>query len=338
MRRGRGRAGSGAVSARSCYLRGRIYAERGEFGRALEFIDRARRGWMDAGQHLAALRSELGRMQVLDDLGRHAETAAVGEALLDALDKLASQADQPVLGRQLRAMALNNLGATYSQVGDHERALDAYAQAEAGYCVLGMRADTAQPLANRGICLLALGRPRDALGVLRAAAGIFTEAGDRLWAAKCAGVIAQAHQQLGELVAALLALEPARVTLDQLGVHAEAARIQLATADVYLAAGLFSEARTAATAAADHTSAQGMMHDHAVAVFTLALAHLGAHGFDDAARELGRARGCSSRLATGSTGPGSCSPRPSWPRCGTSGSRRWPGRTRPPRRCRQGAG
>ncbi len=279
----------GAVSARSCYLRGRIYAERGEFDRALEFIERARRGWSDAGQRLAALRSDLGRMQVLDDLGRHEETAAVGEALLDALDKLAGQADQPLLGRQLRAMALNNLGATYSQVGDQERALDAYARAEAGYLALGMRTDTAQPLANRGICLLALGRPRDALEVLRAAAEIFTEAGDRLWAAKCAGVIARAHQQLGELVAALRVLEPARVTLDHLAAHAEAARIQLATADVYLAAGLFSEARMAAAAAAGRTAAQGMVHDNAVATFTLALAHLGADSFDGAARELGRA-------------------------------------------------
>ncbi len=278
-----------AVSARSCYLRGRIYAERGEFDRALEFVDRARRGWTDAGQPLAALRTEIGRMQILDDLGRHEETAAAGNALLNALDSLAGHTDQPVLCRQLRAMALNNLGATYSQVGDHERALDAYAQAETGYLALEMRDDTAQPMANRGICLLALGRPREALRVLRAAAEIFAQAGDRLWAAKCAGVIARAHQQLGELVDALRVLEPARVTFDQLAVHAEAARIQLATADVYLAAGLFSEARTAAAAAAERTASQGMVHDNAVAIFTLALAHLGARRFDDATRELGRA-------------------------------------------------
>ena len=280
--------GLSAVSARSCYLRGRIYAERGELDRALAFIERARRGWSAAGQAMHALRSDLGRMQVLDDLGRHAETAAVGEALLEALDQL-GRADQPVLGRQLHAMALNNLGATYSQVGDQERALEAYAQAQAGYLALGMRADTAQPLANRGICLLALGRPRDALEVLRAAADIFTDTGDRLWAAKCAGVMARAHQQLGELVDALRVLEPARVTLDQLAAHAEAARIQLATADVYLAAGLFTEARSAAAAAAERTLAQGMVHDNAVATLTLALAHIGAGSFDDAARELRRA-------------------------------------------------
>ena len=281
--------GLGAVSARSCYLRGRVCAERGELNRALDLIDRARRGWSDAGQRLAALRSDLGRMHVLDDLGRHADAAAVGEALLGALEELVGPADQPVLHQQLRVMALNNIGAAYSLVGDHERALEPYAQAEAGYRALGMRQETARPLANRGICLLALGRPRDALQVLNAAADLFAEAGDRLWAAKCAGNIASAHQQLGELVDALRVLEPARATLDQLAVHAEAARIQLATADIYLAAGLFSEAGAAAAAAAQRTLAQGMVHDHATATFTLALAHLGARGFGAAARELGRA-------------------------------------------------
>jgi CHAT domain-containing protein len=279
----------GVVHARSSYLRGRIHAERGEFDRALEFIDRARRGWSEAGQWLAALRSDLGRMHVLDDLGRHADAAAVGEALLGTLDMLASQTDQPMLYRQLRAMAVNNLGAAYTLTGDHGRALEAYAQAEADYLALGMREETARPLANRGICLIALGRPREALQVLGTAADLFTRAGDRHWAAKCAGDIASAHRQLGELVDALRLLEPARATLDQLGAHAEAARIQLATAEAYLAAGLFSEADTAAAAAAQRTLAQGMTHDNALATFTLALARLGTHGFDAAARELSRA-------------------------------------------------
>jgi tetratricopeptide (TPR) repeat protein len=279
----------GAIGARSCYLRGRVHAERGEFDRALDFIDRARQGWSDAGQPLAALRSDLGRMHVLDDLGRHRDAAGVGEGLLDTLDQLTVETDELVLYRQLRAIALNNLGATYSLVGDHERALEAYAQAEIDYLTLGMPEETASPLTNRGICLIALGRPREALQVLGAAADIFAEAGDRLWASTCAGIIARAHQQLGELVDALRVLEPARATLDQLGVHAEAARIQLATAELYLAAGLFSEARTAATLAAERTLDQGMVHDHAVATFTLALAHLGARSFTEAARELSRA-------------------------------------------------
>jgi tetratricopeptide (TPR) repeat protein len=90
-------------------------------------------------------------------------------------------------------------------------------------------------------------------------------------------------------VDALRVLERAGATVDQFAVHAEAARIQLATADVYLTAGLFSEAGIAAAAAAQRTLAQGMVHDSALATYTLALAHLGSRNFDAAARELGRA-------------------------------------------------
>lgn len=183
-----------------------------------------------------------------------------------------------------------NLGNRHFRLaGDHERAASPYAHAEAEYLVLGMREKIARPLANRGICLLALGRPRDALQALGAAVGLFAEAGDRLWAAKCLGHIVSAHLQPGELVDALRVLERARATVDQFAVHAEAARIQLATADVYLTAGLFSEAGIAAAAAAQRTLAQGMVHDSALATFTLALAHLRSRNLDAAARELSRA-------------------------------------------------
>jgi hypothetical protein len=102
-------------------------------------------------------------------------------------------------------------------------------------------------------------------------ANIYLHLLDRLWAAKCAGIIARAHQQLGELVEALRVLEPARATLGELDVPAEAARLQLATAEVFLTAGLFSEAHAEAAAAAEHPAAQGMVHDNGVAILTLAL-------------------------------------------------------------------
>src|SRR5215475_2602239 len=177
-------------------------------------------------------------MQVLDDLGRHDEAARVGEALiaaLDELDQLGGDAAEGELRSWLRAAALENVGVSCGFTGQHERALDAYARAEAAYRALGKPEETARPLANRGIELLELGRAREALAVIRSAETVFAEAGDRLWAAKCLGHVAQAHQQLGELVEALRVLEPARATLDELGAGAEAARLRLAIAGVYLA-------------------------------------------------------------------------------------------------------
>ncbi|MGH9185674.1 MAG: CHAT domain-containing protein [Acidimicrobiales bacterium] len=275
-----------AISARARYLRARVQAERGELDRALTLIEDARALWWGTADHLRALRTDLGRMQVLDDLGRHGDAAAVGQTLIDALESLAVDADDEELRGWMQAAALDNLGVACGFIGEHERALAAYAQAEATYRALGMEEETARPLANRGIELLELGRGREALDVLRAAESAFTAAGDRLWSAKCFGHIAQAHQQLDQFVDALRVLEPARAVLDELGAEAEAARLQLAIAGVYLAVGLFDEARAEATTAADRTSAAGMIHDAATARFTVALAHLSAGHLDEADEEV----------------------------------------------------
>ncbi len=274
-----------SIRARAHYLRARVHAERGELDTALSLIGDARALWWQAGERLPALRTDLGRMHVLDDLGRHTEAVEVGEALIAALDAVAPD-DLGEAGGWLRAAALDNLGVACGFIGQHERALEAYVRAETAYLALGMPEETGRPLANRGIELLELGRPREALDVLRRAAAVFTEAGDRLWSAKCLGDIAQAHQHLGEYVEALRLLESARATLDELGADAEAARLRLATAGVYLAIGLFPEATAEAAAAAGQTTATGMAHDAATARFTMALAALGAGDPQRAAVEL----------------------------------------------------
>ncbi len=276
-----------SVRARASYLLARVAAQRGDLETALTLIDEARRRWTESGERLAALRTDLGRMQVLDDLGRHPETGQVGHALLTALAAFDGPAHEVALCRQLRATASNNLGAMYCLLGDHEQSLAAYAVAEEAYRELGLRDELAQPQANRGIALLALGQPREALGPLRSASALFTESGDPLWEAKCNGYIAQAHQQLGELLDALRMLHRSQVTLHELGADAELARNRLATAGVYLTAGLHPEARAEAEAAAAATAALGLRHDNAIARYTLALALLGAGDLDEAESELG---------------------------------------------------
>lgn len=275
-----------AVAARARYLRARVHAERGDLERALELIAQARAGWWRIGRHVSALRTDLGRMQILDDMGLHHEAASLGEALIDALDRLPDDSTEDELRNQIRAVAIENVGVAYSFTGDHARALDAYAHAEATYRALGMHEETARPLGNRGIELLALGRAREAVDVLRAAAAAFAAAGDRLFAAKCQGNVAQAHSQLGELVEALRVLEPARTVLDGLGAEAEAARLRLAIAEIYLAVGLFAEASSEASDAARRLTAAGMPHDTATAHFTMGLAQIGAGNLDESAAEL----------------------------------------------------
>ncbi len=276
------------VSARARYLRARILTERGELADGLTLIEDARRLWWEAGARVQALRTSLGRMQILDDLGRHREAVAVGEESVAALAGLppGTDGDDVELRGWLEAAVHENLGVACGFLGEHERALDAYHTAESAYRSLELEEETRRPRANRGIELLALGRGREALEVLLTAESDFARGGDRMWAAKCAGHAAQAHQQVGELLAALRAVARARAVLDELGAEAEAARLQLTEADLHLAIGLVPEARTGAEAAAARTAAAGMRHDAAAARFLVALADLDAGELDRADREL----------------------------------------------------
>jgi CHAT domain-containing protein/tetratricopeptide (TPR) repeat protein len=260
-----------SVLARANYWSARVAAERGELEAALTLIDSARASWSAAGEELSALRTELGRMHILDDLGRHAEAVAVGDALLQTLPTASSDDEAELLGL-LEAKVLNNLGAAHSLLSEHEEALGCYARSEAAYRGLGLHHATAEPRANRGIELLALGRAREALAALSSAEQSFAAAGDRLWAAKCAGYCAEAYAQLGQLGDALRVLRPARETLASLGAEAEAARLQLDMAAVYLATGLSTEAYEEAAAVGQQMARADMTHDHAAATFTMALA------------------------------------------------------------------
>jgi CHAT domain-containing protein len=137
--------------------------------------------------------------------------------------------------------------------------------------------------------MLAGGSAHEALQVLRDAAGSFTAAGDRLWGAKCGLYIARAQTALGDLAGALRTLDASREELRRLDAPAERARLQVAAAGVYLAAGLWREAYGESIAAAERLAALGYTHDAAHARFTAACAALGADERATAAAELAEA-------------------------------------------------
>ncbi len=276
-------AGTLPRQARSRYLRARIATEQGEYSRALELLDSARSTWRASGHPFSALRTDLGRMQILDDLGRHHEAADVGTRLLAAIAELSAAgipapADGPPVA-WLRAAALDNTGVALSFVGEHARALAAYEEAEAVYLSLGMISETARPLANRGTELLALGRAQEALSALEAAAAVLAAEGDRIWQSKLASDTARAHLLLGDIAAAIRVLHPAVALLGELGATAEAIRLKLTLATAYHAAGMLDEAATEAEAVATTAHELGMSHDLGFAL--LALSRVQAARGDD---------------------------------------------------------
>lgn len=276
------------IRARARYQRAQILAERDELEAAMELISQARRLWLQSGNVLGALRTNVGLMQVLDDLGQPEVAVQVGHELITALDELPPDTDHDLID-QVRAHATENLGVAYGFTGQHSLALENYGRAEQAYLRLGMLTESARSRANRGVELMALGRLREALSDLLRAERTFTATGDALFAAQCRGDAARAHRQLGEFAQALELLEQARQTLDQLGAAVEAERLQLALAETYLDAGLWSEANMAANAAASSATRAGRAHDTAMGHYLAALSDLELGHPSDAIRSVAAA-------------------------------------------------
>ncbi len=261
------------ILARARYQRAQILAERDDLEAAMELITQARQLWLESGNVLGALRTNVGLMQVLDDLGQPEVAVQVGDKLITALDALPPDTDRHLID-QVRAHATENLGVAYGFTGQHTLALENYDLAEQAYLRLGMLTESARSRANRGVELMALGRLREGLSDLLRAEKTFTATGDDLFAAQCRGEAAGAHRQLGEFAQALELLEQARQTLHHLGAAVEADRLQLTLAETYLDAGLWSEANTAANAAVTSATRAGRAHDAAMGNYLAALSDL----------------------------------------------------------------
>lgn len=252
--------------AQATYLHARIEVARGRLEEALVHIDAAREAWMVTGATISALRTDLGRMHVLDDLGEHRQAISVGEHLIQQLDGLGpAETDEEAVW--LRAAALENLGVGRGYLGDHIEALSAYEQAEAVYRRLGMEEDIARPMANRGVELIELGRLPVAIEALRSAAVRFEEHGDVLSMARCLVYEARAQLLSGDYVASATAVEAAGQAL---GTHAggiDDARMQLVRADTLASLNLSEEALDLYDALVAQFESNGLRHDRAWALY-----------------------------------------------------------------------
>jgi tetratricopeptide (TPR) repeat protein len=257
----------GAAGAR--YHWARLYAARGDPDRALGLINEAQSLYADHGSELSAIRTNLGRMHILDDFGRHRDAIEVGGQALLRLDRLlttAMSAEDQELAKWVRAAMHENMGVAFGFTGAHERALESYRTAESAYVELDLPSDLARVQANRGIELIDIGRPEEGLAALSKSARQFEEDNDRLWYGKCLGHQAKACLMLGRYDEALVLAEDARIRLEDFGAQAESARLLAALADIALSLSLTNEALELTTQAVATFRVLGMTHDVATAL------------------------------------------------------------------------
>jgi CHAT domain-containing protein len=281
-----------AIIPRATYIRAQTHAINAEYDTALDLIASAREGYKALGQELDALRTNLGLIHVLQELGRYQEALDAGQLILENL----ADAGQPETAQAspersaVAATAYQNTGRCYEQMGRYDEALAAYAAAEALFLALDMTDRIGDISNNRGIVLLGLGRGRDALAAFEAAASIFAEADLALYHAQTRINIGDAHLLLGNYTRGLESFEQARRLLAPLEALADKHVLLLDMAEAYLALNLYAEALAAYREADGLLQAAGMTHDRARALWGMGSALIAQSQFEEAGQILAEAQ------------------------------------------------
>lgn len=266
--------GSAALEGQAWYLGARVALDSGAPSDALAMIDCAARAFETAGLPLELARTALGRMHVLDDLGRHELAIRVGHEALAAIPHL--QHLMPVPSAELTWLeaALNeNVGASCGYTGDHASALASYRVAQDLYTTSDdCEEDRARCTANIGVELVDLGRAAEGIAALGEAEGWFLAAGRRTAAAKCA-----AHRAAGLLLAgryseSLDALDLSSRLDGSESESTDAYRAQLIRGEVCLSLHLLPEADEAFLSLCRRFDSRGLAHDGARALRGRAIA------------------------------------------------------------------
>lgn len=286
---------------RATYLLAQVTAGAGEMAEALGMIEAARVGFDALGSATDALRTNLGKAQVLNEMGRHAEALQACAEILTEAARSSNSGGPAML--ELVAAAHQNSGLCLVMSGQYETALSHYGEAEAGYQTLGAERALAEVTYDRGLVLLILGQHAEALDSLQRAAEAFRQGGYRALLAMASTNTAEVRLHRGEFQQSLTALaDAAEALVDISSPTGEQTRL-LTAARAYLALNLLPEALATFTdtlAALDET---GLAIDRARARWGLGLtlARLGrldeaTQAMDDAIDQFRRS-GHSSWLA-----------------------------------------
>ncbi|MDQ3566318.1 MAG: CHAT domain-containing protein, partial [Pseudomonadota bacterium] len=280
-----------AVVPRADYAQAQIHGIHGEFDAYLRLTEAAHDGYVALGMNLEALRTNVGKMAALLELGRYQETLETGQFVLNTLGGNGAFEVEPTQRQVdlLTALVHHNRGGCLEYMGRYEEALHAYAVAEKRYRALGMIESIGEVSTNRGAIFLYLGKGDEALAAHEAAAAIFEKAGLSFTYAKALANIGQAHLQLGNYKRSLDAFEQTRPILESLDARADKYLLLRDTADAYLSLNLYSEALATYREADGLLSEAGMTHDRALVLWGAGSALIAHSQFEQAEETLDEA-------------------------------------------------
>lgn len=273
------------------YILAGSHGMNGDLNEELRLTKVAYNGFVALGMNLEALRTNVGRMSALLELGRYGEALDAGQVVLDALDCKGSLPMEPTLQGidLLTATVYNNRGICYELIGRYEEALEAYDIAEQHFATLGMTERLSMVMSNRGLVLLRLGRGTEALAAHEAAADVLAKADLALRHAQAVANIGETHLQLSNYARSLKEFELARRLLAPTDALVDKHFVLRNTADAYLALNLHSEALATYREAEVLLRGTGMAHDQAQALWGMGSALVAHSEFEEAERVLDEA-------------------------------------------------
>jgi tetratricopeptide (TPR) repeat protein len=277
-----------AAVPRANYVLAGAHNINGEFEEDLRLTQAAHDGYISLGMNLEALRTNVGKMAALLELGRYREALDVGRIVLDALEGKSGFDARPTKEQfdLLTALVQQNRGGCYEYMGLYDEALDAYSIAEEHYKELEMTERLGEIADNRGAILLSLGRGSEALAAHESAVEVFSASELTLPHAKALINFGEAHLRLGNYKFSLDAFAEVRQPLELLNALADKYLLLRHTADAYLELNLYAEALANYREAVDLLRDSGMAHDHAQALWGMGSALIARSEFEEAESAL----------------------------------------------------
>lgn len=278
-------SGLARCAARARYFAAQNYAANGHLNIALNLIEAAREGFSNVGSDPEVMRTHIGRINVLAELGRYAEALTTANEVVGHVNAMAEPSPE---FKQLRCLAWLNMGSCHWHMGSHALALDAFAAAEAGFQEVGAANLLPAVANNRGLVLMEMGRIKEALEAFLLTAYAAGKAGTPVPEGQALANAARASGLLGEFENALARFAESRRILEGLAATDEAVILR-ETADLYLTLNLYEEAREAYEEAVTHLRATGARRHLGWALWGLGAYGIATNKHDLASKTLSEA-------------------------------------------------
>lgn len=274
-----GRFGPAAATAQ--WWLARQQANAGAFDIAAQSLASARLRYDLLGDTQMALRTVVGQLAILGELGRLNEAIALADSTLDKLSTSAADPQNDLI----KALILQNRGMCQGHAGQFEAALDDYDAASLLYDKLDEHERHGDILKNQGVIRLGLGQAAQALDLFEQAARIVDESTLPMRDGLTLTNIGYAQMLLGRYSESLQALGRATERFSAAGFDTYAGLAVTDSAEVHLTLGNLDEARHQFTQAITIFSDADMAFYLSKAQFGLGTTHA-AQGRFSAARQL----------------------------------------------------